>query len=225
MNTQLQQKARKTTPSKRSLYTEFILWTAMPQKERENLGIEWQQDFAEYYKVDESTLWRWKQRADFEERVDAILKMWSTDKTPAVVHAIYRSAIKGNPFSQQLWLQYFKKFNPKAIPEENKQKVLSPGDIRYMVEQLPEQLKEKHYGYLRELAEDIAAVRNARGIADDDWNERPATTVPDEADRDASDVPNEERSDDMAKGDTRCAWTDLVRHVSQNNNQSAERWW
>ncbi len=215
----------KTLPYKRSLYTEFILWTAMPSQEKEELGIETQTQFAEYHKVNKDTLSEWKKRPDFEERVDAILKMWAVDKTPAVVHAIYRSALKGNPYSQTLWLQYFKKFNPKAIPEENKQRVLSPGDIRYMVDLLPEPMRTKHYGYLRELAEDVARVRNARGIDDYHWTERPTLAISDEADGVTPDVPDKERTDDVAKSYCGCACSNMVGALPQSNYQSAARWW
>ena len=209
MAQELQKTAEKTLPNKGSVYLEFVLWTAMPYKEKERLGIENQNDFAAEYKVNITTLSRWKSRADFEKRVDAILKMWSTDKTPDVVHAIYRTAIKGNPLSQMLWLQYFKKFNPKKIEEEEKKVELSAGDIRHAIEQLPEQLKEKHYGYLRELAEDINAVRNARDIEDNDWYERPPEAIPDEADHDAQTLSNEDRPNEVAGRHKESVCTDM----------------
>ena len=224
MAQELQKLTKKTLPNKGSVYLEFILWTAMPFKEKENLGIETQNDFAAEYKVDISTLSRWKTRADFEARVDAILKMWSTDKTPDVVHSIYRTAIKGNPLSQMLWLQYFKKFNPKKIEDEEKKVELSAGDIRFAIEKLPEQLKEKHYGYLRELAEDINAIRNARDPEDNDWYERPPEAVPDETDNDAQIVSNEDRPHAVAIRHTECVCEDLERFVSQSNHKSTERW-
>jgi len=175
-------------PSKFAQYNEFILWTAMPFSEKRAMGIERQGQFAEYYHVSEDTLTNWKKRADFEDRVDAILKIWATDKTPDVIHSIYKTAVKGNPLSQMLWLQYFKKFNPKKIEDDTPKVVLSPADIRHMIEQLLDQLKEKHYGYLRELAEDVVAWRDARDSEINNWHERPTTTVPDETDNDAQSI-------------------------------------
>ena len=213
-------------PSKRTLYQEFILWIAMPHEEKMKLGIEWQKDFAEYYKVREETLSKWKQRVDFEDRVDEIIKVWSNEKTPAVVHSIYRSALKGNAMSQMLWLQYFKKFNPKQnAEEENKKVVLAVSDIRYSIEQLPENLKQKHYGYLRELAEDLIAVRNIGDIEDDRWNARPALAISNETDNDAQDIRDIEHKDALAKGHTTSVCADMVGQVSESDNQSASRWW
>lgn len=156
------------------IYREFILWTALPYKEKIALGIETQGQFAEYYKVHINTTTAWKQRPEFEARVDEILKIWSNERTPEVIHAIYRTAVKGNPMSQLLWLQYFKRFNPKKEEDTGKKgPVLSVGDIRYMIEILPDELKQKHYGYLRELTEDVSAFRNAGGVSDEVWYEKP----------------------------------------------------
>lgn len=218
-------KSEKLYPNKRDIYREFVLWTAMPYKEKERLGLETQEAFIAYYKIGANTPTRWKQRPDFEGRVDAILKMWSTDKTPDVVHSIYRSAVKGNPMSQMLWLQYFKKFNPKKEDTDEKKVVLTPADIRHMIEILPDELKQKHYGYLRELGEDIVAYRNARGDTDDDWDSRPEETVPDEADNDAQDISYEEQSDAVAKSYTPSVCADMVYEVPARDNQSTSRWW
>lgn len=220
-----QNKAENKAPVKADIYREFILWTAMPYAEKEKLGLENQGDFCEYYKIDKNTPTRWKQRPDFEDRVDKILKMWATDKTPDVVHSIYRSAVKGNPMSQMLWLQYFKKFNPKAPPEEEKKAMLAPGDIRYMIEQLPEPIKTKHYGYLRELAEDIAYVRSTGGIDDDNWSERPKDAVLVETDHDAQDVPDSKRANEMATRYPECVCSDLVRKAPARHHQGAAWWW
>ena len=215
-------------PNKRSIYNEFILWTAMPHPEKVRLGIETQGQFSEQYKINEDTLTNWKKRPDFEQRVDAILKMWSTDKTPDVVHSIYRAAVKGNPMSQLLWLQYFKGFDPKKIEDPNKKKaVLGIGDIRHAIEQLPEQLKEKHYGYLRELAEDLSAVRNAMDPADKSWEEKPPQITFDEDDVTPQSVPSEEQAGTMVMAICyqKCVSENIGRLVSENNYKSAERWW
>lgn len=223
MGTEMVINGEKRPPYRRDIYREFILWTAMPNSEKIKLGIERQEDFCEYYKIGHNTPTRWKERADFESRVDAILKMWSTDKTPDVVHSIYRSAVKGNPMSQMLWLQYFKKFNPRAEPEEEKKVVLSPADIRYAIEQLPEQLRQKHYGYLRELTEDISAIRNAKLIEDDHWNARPEETVPVETDSDAQNI-SSNGTNAVAPRYPTSVCADLVRKASESDYKSASGW-
>lgn len=215
-----------------SLYTEFILWSAMPETEQKHLGLENQKQFAIYHKISEQTLSAWKQRPDFEDRVDAILKVWAVGKTPTVVRGIYVAAVKGNPMSQLLWLQYFKKFNPKNDTNEaTKVGGAGVGDLKHLIDQLPEQMKQKHYEHLRELLGDIEAFRNARSTEEDHWDERPAQTIPDETDNDAQSLPIEERANEVAKSNKVSLRTDMgddsngTTCASENNNKSASRWW
>ena len=197
----------------------------MPDGEKIKLGIETQKAFAKFHKVDEDTLTRWKKRPDYEERVDAILKEWSIGKTPAVIHAIYRAAVKGNPMSQMLWLQYFKGFNPKKDAEKEKPKVvISVHDIRHLIEQLPEPLKTKHYANLRDLLIDARAEGERRGTDDRSWNERPAGTIQGETDITPHDVPGKEKND-VAKSYPWSLRAHMVWQVHSRYHQGAERRW
>lgn len=210
-----------TPPNKTTLYAEFILWTAMPWVEKQKLGLETQGDFSQKYDVAEGTLSRWKHRPDFEPRVDAILKMWSTDKTPDIIHSIYRTAVKGNPMSQMLWLQYFKKFNPRAdTTEETQRSGGGVGDLKHLIDQLPKELREKHYGYFRELLADISAFRNARDGQDDGWYERPAQPILDETDNDAP-IVSIERTYAIPRSYPQSVCTDMERQVSPRDHQSS----
>lgn len=184
--------SEKNYPYKRSIYTEFILWTAMPFSEKKNLGLEKQGQFADYYKVHPDTLTNWKKRDDFEQRVDAILKMWSTDKTPDVIHSIYRTAVKGNPLSQQLWLGYFKGYNPKKIADEKEEKVeVGVDDIRFIINGFPEPMRTKWNGIITEFIIQANALKNAREADPNVWDERPADGVSEQADTDARNVSSE----------------------------------
>lgn len=214
----------KTALIKPDIYREFILWTAMPHPEKVKLGLETQGAFCEHYNIGKNTPGAWKMRPDFESRVDALLKMWSTDKHPDVVHAIYRSAIKGNPMSQMLWLQYFKRFNPKADAEADRKKVeISENDIRHLIEILPEPLKSKHYANLRDLLDDASSVANARVAEDDRWTEKPQEPVLDEADNDAQNVPEPEAYA-LAESDSCGIRGNLESSVVSFHNKSSARW-
>lgn len=210
---------------RRSLYNEFILWTAMPHQEKVKLGLEWQKDFSAYHKIDESTLWRWKHRDDFEKRVDDILKKWSTDKTPDVVHAIYRSAIKGNPLSQQLWLGYFKGYNPRKADgtEENKVEV-GVNDIRFIISGFPEPMKSKWNAILTEFTIEANALRDARETDGDLWNERPTQDVYEQTDNDAQNIPNTGRRNEVACRYRERVCDNLERKVSEGDYKSTS-WW
>lgn len=219
----MQEVARK--PNKADVYNEFILWTAMPHQERVRLGIEWQYQFEDFYSVNGSTLTRWKERIDFEQRVDKILKMWSTDMTPAVVHSIYRTAIKGNPMSQLLWLQYFKGFNPKPKDEERKMVEIGVNDIRFLIESIPEPTRTKFYGYLREIIDTAVALRRAGEMENRPLpNEEPERALLGEANNDASNVQRAETNDIPASDQGRIR-KDMVREIYAYHHQGAPWWW
>jgi hypothetical protein len=123
-------------------------------------------------------------------------------------------------------MQVIEDFSEKTEVTEIKKVELGVGDIRFAIEQLPEQLKQKHYGYLQELAEDISAVRDARDITDDDWNERPPQTLPDEANNDAQNIRDvEARPNEVARRDTSRLSKDLEWATQSCDYQSTERWW
>ncbi len=100
---------------KHAEYYLFARWIATPSIFRDppNQGA-----FQEKYNVSGQTLVNWKNDPNFWEDVKREIKEWTKEKTPDVIAAIYRSAIKGNPFSQKLWLQAFDEFQEKS---ENKQ--------------------------------------------------------------------------------------------------------
>jgi hypothetical protein len=212
-------------PYKVDVYAEFILWFAMPPIERIKLGIENQNQFAEYYSININTLTKWKNRTDFEDRVDKIQRMWGLEKTADVIQGIYRAAVKGNPASQLLWMQYFKKFNPKQeIEHTHIAKVeLAENDIRRLIEILPENLKIKHYGYLRELLDDASAYRSSQQLEDSRWTERPALAVPVEADYNAPDIP-EPKASPVPKSYPHSLRANMVWEIPAHHYQSPERW-
>lgn len=207
-------------------YQEFILWFAMPTVERMKLGIDTQKAFAEYYMVNETTLGRWKDRPDFLPRVDAIQMKWGQEKTSDVIQAVYKSAIKGNPMSQLLWLQYFKGFSAKKKEEEAQEvkKEFGVGDIRFLIEQLPDDLKQKHYGYLRELLDDASAHRNTDGAQDSGWTTRPTLAISDETDNNAQ-VVSDGAANALAESNSAGLRCYMVREASAYNHQSSARWW
>ncbi len=222
--------AQNRQPKRRDLYTEFILWTAMPSEEKKKLGLEWQMDFAKHHNVEESTLSRWKRRADFEVRVDAILKMWGADKTPDVVHAIYKTALKGNPLSQKLYLQYFKGFSEKTEVQHTAKVEVGVNDIRFIIDGLPEPERSKFHGYIREIVDYANAVKNARELDETVWDEQPAESVLDEADHDAQDI-SEQGANELAARYSRSVCADMgdrrsgAASTSAHHRQGAARWW
>lgn len=158
-------------PNRVDVYTEFILWSAMPPSERMRLGIETQEQFVDFYKIGANTPARWKRRPDFEARVTTLRKEWAFGKTSAVIEGIYRSAVKGNPFSQKLWLQYFHDFSEKQMVQHKIMSTVSVDDVRFLVDVLPEPERAKCQGHLREIIDALALHRH-NNPNDPRWSER-----------------------------------------------------
>lgn len=211
-------------PYKASVYEEFILWTAMPPKERDKLGIETQGEFTKHFKIGEGTPTAWKARPDFIARVTELRRQWAFDKTGNVIEGIYISALKGNPFSQKLWLQYFLGFTEKTEVENTNKVEVSINDIRHLINQLPEPLRFKHHANLRELLDDASATANTRDAEDSSWTTRPADTLLGEADHVAQDIPSEP-TDEVAESNTCGLCNRMVREVHTYHHQSTARWW
>jgi hypothetical protein len=217
-------------PIKADIYREFILWTAMPVSEKVKLGIETQGQFCEHFKIDKNTPKRWKERSDFEKRVDAILKMWSNDKTPDIIHSIYRTAVKGNPLSQKLWLQYFKKFTEKSEVTVTQKVEFGVNDVRFIIEGLPEPLRSEHYANLRKLIDDAVMVRNARDSEGLSWRDGPAPTISDDTDQTTQNIRGE-GTYVVAESNQTSIRSDMgnqrhrATHTSASDYQSTERRW
>jgi hypothetical protein len=147
-------------PHKASIYDAFIYWSAMSYPEKVQAKILDQNSFARLYKVDKVTLSRWKQRPEFEKLVDANRNKWAVSKTPDVLHALYKSAVKGNPKSQLLWLQYFKGFS--GIKKEGKSKTKTPApmvfaekDMRHLISLLPKERQAKYHAIIMDLVREV----------------------------------------------------------------------
>ncbi len=208
-------------------YNEFVLWFAMPTDEKRKLGIESQREFCELHKISINTPTAWKKRKDFEMKVDEVIRQWAMSVTPDVFKGIYRSAVKGNPMSQALWLQYFKKWNPKADEKNNQSRPVevSVNDIRHLINQLPEDLKQIHYGNIRQLLEDFQNLRHRGQIENVDVaDDGPEGDIPDEADQYAQHIPDT-AADEVPGSYSLCLRKNMEWQVLPYNHQgSAWRW-
>ena len=224
-------KSEKTLPYKATVYNEFVIWYSMPLNEKEKCGIETMGQFSQYYKVSKDTLTNWKNRPDFQARTDKLIMDMGHAKTADVVQGMYKAAVKGNPMSQMLWLQFFKKFNPKGEQEnESKQIQITVDDIRFLIEALPEPLKTKHYDNLRQLLDDSAAIAHAiddgeipdnlRTIASRHWDEGFEDTISVETNNDAQHV-QVERTHAIPRSYPQSVCTDMERQVSPRDHQSS----
>ena len=148
-------------------YTQFIRWSAMTLEERAWYGIEIREQFCKAYQVPNvGMLAIWAQRKDFEPRVKALREEWVFSKTSEILGGVYTAARNGDHKSQKLWLEHVYHMTEKKEENVPGQVVIAPGDIRFLIESLPEPLKTKHYSRLRELLDDSAAAAQAGTLKD-----------------------------------------------------------
>lgn len=215
----------KTTLIKADIFNEFAIWGSLPTEERYKIGAPKNlSEFAERYGVDNDTLTRWKKREDYIFKVEEAYRQWSRDKTADVFNGIYKAAVRGNPGSQLLYLQYFRGFNPKTEVVHTKKIEVGVNDIRYLIEQLPEELKKLHYANLQQLFDDAQHLRNTGQLEN---SAAPAIElegdVQEQADNDAQVVPVA-RAYEIPSRYQECVCENMERQVSAYNHQSAARW-
>lgn len=230
-----------TALKKLDIFHEFVLWSALPPEERGKLGMENQTEFVAHYKINKETPTRWKSRPDFVAQVTELRRQWAFDKTGSVINGIYVAALKGNPFSQKLWLQYFLGFNETSEVKVTNKVEITMNDIRFLIEALPEPLKSKHYANIRELLSDSRANSDARNIntatLGEDYDiggisgaDRPEDTLPDYSNNDAQRLPSL-RTNGMASCDQTSVRADMENRrtgaacQSSSHHQGTARGW
>ena len=213
-------------PYKFAVYDEFILWYAMPYDQKKQLGIESQGQFADYYKVEPHTLSRWKDRPDFESRVTDLRKKWAFEKTSDVLKGIYAAAIKGNPYSQSLWMNFVglvKDKNDEDVKKESKAEV-TLNDIRFIIRGLPPELQQKHYANLRDLLIEADLHGSGERLEAGDRRGLTETELREQADIVSQAIPRK-RGRKIPNGHSECVCEAVERNCDESNHQSTSWWW
>jgi hypothetical protein len=152
---------RQVPASEMDTYTQFIRWSAMTLEERAWHGIETREQFCKEYKVPNmGMLGIWSQRKDFEPRVTALREEWVFSKTSEILGGVYAAARSGDHKSQRLWLEHVYHMTEKHEADGPKI-VIMPGDIRALIDALPEPLRSQNYIRLREITDDATAAAQA----------------------------------------------------------------
>lgn len=211
-------------------FEEFVLWFAMPLYEKVRLGIETQAEFAELHGVHANTLTNWKKAREFYPRLQEIRNIWAKDRTQDVIAALYRGAIgngQGSPRDRELWLKYVEGWTEDAEKQKVTKVELTPGDIRFLIEGLPEPYQTQAYEHLRDITDLIAdhgsvqhLKANAAGIYSDDSGT--AENVSGEADPHAQDL-SDGQTDEVAEGYKGGVCEGMEWTVQPYNYQSATR--
>lgn len=84
-------------------YADFIEWVALPKELR---SPKTQRELAKKFGVGEDTLSEWKQRDDFWSSVEEKRKNWGRERTPDVLLALHKRAVKtGDAQAVRLWYE------------------------------------------------------------------------------------------------------------------------
>lgn len=93
------------------IYEEYINWMALPHELREPPT---QELFAKKFGIHIDTTTDWKKREGFWTDVKKKRNDWAKSKTPDVINALYKKAVKeGNAAEAKLWLQYVDEWTEK----------------------------------------------------------------------------------------------------------------
>ena len=114
-------KKHELQPYRKADYKEFVKFSAMPSIYRyEQYKFSTEQDFAKHYKLSQDTLTDWKNKESFSKDVDKQLHRWGSDKTPAVIEALFNSILEdGRAAEVKLWLQYIKQWKEGMVIDQN----------------------------------------------------------------------------------------------------------
>ena len=111
---------------------QFIDWIAQPAPLR---IPKTQNDLATLLDVSIATLSDWKKRPGFWDEVKERTIFWGRERTPNVIAALYRKAVKeGNAFESKLWLQYIEGWKEKTEVDQrslNKTIIITRGENEY----------------------------------------------------------------------------------------------
>ena len=157
-------------------YAQFIRWSAMTPEERTWDGIETREQFCKVYTVPNiKMLTVWSRRKDFEPAVSSLREAWVFSKTGDILGGVYTAARSGDHRSQRLWLEHVHQMKEKQDAKNPNQGVVTPEDVRFIIDGLPEPLKSQNQIRLREILDDAVAASRAgklqeykdAGIVDD----------------------------------------------------------
>jgi len=151
MKEQAQAVQNSEEPRRMETYREFCEWYAMPYKQKKEYGATSQREFAAKHDISEPTLSRWKDRPEFYSLIEDERKKHAQDRFDEVMEGLIMGAKKGFAQNVELYLAYFFGWTPKQVHEHREKVDLELGDIRKLIQRLPEGEQEEFYGSIAKL--------------------------------------------------------------------------
>lgn len=119
-----------------------------------------QTEFALKYGVARPTLSVWKNRPDFEKRVDSMRKQWGRDKTANVLASLYTRCIKyGMAYDVETYLAYYENWTRTQVVKHTGD-VFALEDLRSIIALLPEDKQKNAYTELATIVTEAESRRS-----------------------------------------------------------------
>ena len=160
---------RQRGPQRMSEYLHFCEWYAAPldiRKEKFD-DIKTMGEYAKEHGVHTDTLTKWKKRPEFYNLVSQARQGHADDSWGEVMYGWKKSVLKGNPYALELWLAYFMGWDKKLVIEEKHKLNLDMGDVRSLIEQLPEGKQADFYETIGRLLHEAQAAVTGEGDRSD----------------------------------------------------------
>ena len=136
----------------KGIYQVFTDWFVFTLDEKKKSGILTQKAFAEKYGISEQTLSLWANSRKFKADADiAHINKLNEEGADAWEGVMKRIKKYGFGYEMELYLAYVKGWDRKKVIEFANELRLSDGDLRLLVENLPDARKQFFYDTLTDL--------------------------------------------------------------------------
>lgn len=97
------------------VFEKYVVFCSLPRQARETVFGYWtDKEFSERNGISKQVLRAWRRSPEFWEKRDAEMLLWGKAKTPDVLHALLKRALKqGQKPEVELWLKFFENWKEK----------------------------------------------------------------------------------------------------------------
>lgn len=151
---------------KKDVYQRFVEWYVLEDKQKKEMDLLTQKDFAEKYGINVNTLSLWKATKVFKDNANEEQMNVLDARSPNAWGSFMRRLEKyGYAYEMEVYLAYVKGWDRKQIIEFANELQLTKGDIRALVDKLPTDKQHKFYDTLVDLIDE--AQKAGIDVSDD----------------------------------------------------------
>lgn len=140
---------------KKDIYQRFVAWYVLDDKQKKDMGLLFQKDFAEKYGLNVNTLSSWVDSKVFKDNANEE-QMRLLDAQGPNAWAAFMSRLKkyGFAYEMEIYLAYVKGWDRKQVIEFANELQLTKGDIRALVDKLPVEKQNLFYDTIVDLIDE-----------------------------------------------------------------------